>query len=158
MQRGSFEFRWGASVQLAESRAEVAVTGEAKIESESGQVVVPCQKIQCARQSESQLVPIKRHSLDLLENLSEIHGRNPQLAGNLSQSPAPREVARQDEFGPICQFLTANRCTRRMRGARPKSAAHQSQCQDLSFKGFRELLVQAMPQKRHKGLGARVDP
>lgn len=101
MQRGASEVRGGVSVELAESRAKVAVTGEAKIESESGQVVVACQKIQPARQSESQLVLIKRHSLDLLENLSEIHGRNPQFAGDLSQSPASSEVARQDELGPI---------------------------------------------------------
>ena len=84
MQCRPFEFRWGASVKLAECKAEVAVTGEAKIESQSGQVVIARQKIQSARQSESQLVMIKRQSFDLLENLGEIHRRNPQFASDLS--------------------------------------------------------------------------
>ena len=40
MQGGAFEFRGGTAVKLAECGAEVAVTGEAKIESQSGQVIV----------------------------------------------------------------------------------------------------------------------
>ena len=126
MERGAFEFRGGASVKLAECRAEVAVTGEAKIESESGQIVVACQEIQCARQAESQLVVIKRQSLDLLENLGKIHRRNAQFASDFSQSPASREIARQHELGPIGQFLAADSGVRCVRTAGPESSSHQS--------------------------------
>ncbi len=145
------------AIKLAEGSAEVAMAGEAEIERQSRQIVVACKEMQCARQPEAQLVVIERQSFYLLENLREINRRNAQFAGDLSQSPAPHEIARQHELGSIYQFLATNRRARRMRAARPESSSHQSQCQNLSFQGFCNVLVQAVAQERHEGLRTGVD-
>src|SRR5262249_26221924 len=141
LQRRAFERGRRIAVKLAKCGAKVTVTAKAEIQSQSRQVVAARKEVQGTRQTEPQLVLIQRQSLYLLENLSEIDRRNAQFGGDLGQSPASRQIARQHQFGSIYQFLATNRRARRVRTPRPESLSQQSQCQDLSFQGFHNLSV-----------------
>ena len=62
-----------AAVDLAERRREVAVAGEAEVESERGEVVVLREQVQRPRETQPEMIAIERQALDLLEHLREIH-------------------------------------------------------------------------------------
>src|SRR5882762_2553864 len=82
-QNGLPEFRRRAAVGFAERGAEVAVAGKAKVEAEGCEVVILSEKIQRARQAQSQLIAIQGHAFDLLENLREINRGAADFRGNL---------------------------------------------------------------------------
>src|SRR5690242_15293128 len=74
-QRGPLELGGGTTVNLAERCTEMAVAGEAELQTESGQVVILRQKIQRTRQPQAQLIAVQGETFDLLEDLREINGR-----------------------------------------------------------------------------------
>src|SRR5215470_20383528 len=71
-----------AAVCRAERSAEVAVTREAEVQPDGGQVVVLSKKVQGPRQAQPQLIAIQGQPFDLLKDLREIYGRTAHLGAN----------------------------------------------------------------------------
>src|SRR5215831_6913451 len=145
------EFRWGTAVSRAERGAEVAVTGESKVQTESGEVVIVRQKIQRPGQAQPQLVPIQRQPLHLLKDLRQVNGRSPDFRGDFSQRPSPREIAREDKLDSIYKLLPSNAGACRVRSARSQCSLHKGQRQALRFQWFGKVPAKAVAQQGQIG-------
>src|ERR1700730_13581768 len=72
-----------AAVGLPKSGREVAMAGEAEIQAQPAQIIVTGEQVQRACQPQAQLVTVQWHSLDLLEHLCEIYGRDSNFRADI---------------------------------------------------------------------------
>ena len=156
-QCGLAEFGWGAAVGFAEGGAEMAVTGEAEVEAQSGEIVVLAEKIEGAGEAQAELVAIEGQSLDLLEDLREIDGGAADFGGNFSKRPAAGEVAGENELGAIDHFLVAECTACGAAGAWAEGAVCEGEGQAFSFERLCEVAMQAVAQDGHEDLSTWID-
>ena len=136
----------------------MTVARESEIEAETGEILVSAEETERPCETQTQLIPVKRQALYLLEHLREIDRRHTGLSRDLAQRPAPPEFGRQDELRAVDEFLPTETPARGVRGALAERATHERQHKDFRFQRFGALGLQAVADKRDHGLGARVDP
>ena len=124
---------------------------------ERGEVLELAQQVQRSRQPQAQLVLVQRYALDLAEALGQVDRRHADLRRNLGQGPAPRQVARQHQLGPVHQALAAMAGGSRMGGARRQRAMDKSERQALALQRLGDARVQRVAQHRHQHLRAWID-
>ncbi len=93
----------------------------------------------------------------MLEHLREINRRAAYFRGDLGQRPAPRQIACQHELCPIHEQLASDSSASRVRGAWVERPLHQGQGQAFGIQRFRDVVAQAVTNKRYKHLGSRVN-
>ena len=86
-----------------ERGVEMTMAGEAKLQAQSGQVVVLPEKIQRPGQAQPQLIAIQRKAFHLLEDLSQIYRGPAHFSSDFGQRPPTPEIARQQELRAIHQ-------------------------------------------------------
>src|SRR6266404_7338345 len=145
------------SVSLLERGAEVTVAGKTQVERELAQVVVLAKQVECARETQAQLIAIQRQAFHLLEHLGEINRRDADVGGDLGECPASRQIAGEDEFGSIRKSLASAARARRVRCARSERALHQYQREAFGLQWLSNFFAQAVAQHRYQRLRARVD-
>src|ERR1700733_15140983 len=82
------------------------MTRKPQVEGQPSQVVILTDQIERTCQSQLQLIAIKRYSFDALEYLCQVHRRDPNLGGDIGQSPPASQIRRHHKLCVIHQFLT----------------------------------------------------
>src|ERR1700722_9697095 len=81
------------------------MTRKPEVEGERGEVVILTEQIERSCQSQLQLIAIKRYSFDALENLCQVYRRDPDLGGDIGQSPPATQIRRHHQLCVIHSFL-----------------------------------------------------
>src|SRR5258705_8264283 len=147
MQGELLEFGRRAAIDITERSTEMAVAGEAEIQTKTGEVVATADQVESASQTEAELIPVQGHAFHLLEDLREIDGGAADFGGDVGQGPAARQIARQHELDAINEPLASDGGGRGVRRARSESALHQSQGKAFGLEWFGDVFAQAMTKK-----------
>src|SRR5262249_6800689 len=137
--------------------AEMAVTGKTEVETKSSEIVILCEEVERAGETEPQLIAIERHAFHLLENLREVGRRAADVGGDFGERPAACQVAGEHELPAVHKALAAKAGGGMTRRSWTEGALYESEGETLRFERLGDTMTKTMAKKRNESLRTRVN-